>query len=65
MPVYHQVYSPGEFQFITASTYRRTPIFLSERFRNCFANRLEEVRAKFHFLLVGWVLMPDHFVSAT
>ena len=58
VPVYHQVYSPGELQFITASTYRRTPIFLSDRFRNCFANRREEVQAKFHFLLAGWVLMP-------
>ena len=61
VPVYHQVYSPGELQFITASTYRRTPIFLSDRFRRCFANRLEGVREKFRFLLVGWVLMPDHF----
>ena len=61
MPVYHQVYSPGELQFITASTYRRAPIFLSDRSRKCCTNRLEEVRQKFHCLLVGWVLMPDHF----
>ncbi len=24
-PVYHEVYSPGELRFITASTYRGTP----------------------------------------
>ncbi len=61
MPVYHQFYSPGELQFITASTYRRAPIFLSDRFRRCFAKRLDELREKFRFLLLDWVLMPDHF----
>ena len=33
MPFYHRVYRRGELQFITASTYRRTPLFLSDRFR--------------------------------
>ena len=61
MPFYHRVYSPGELQFITASTYRRTPLFLSNRFQRCFIERLEEVRQELHFLLIGWVLMPDHF----
>lgn len=61
MPLYHRVYSPGEFQFITASTYRRTPLFLSDHFRRCFVHRLEEVRQELHFLLAGWVLMPEHF----
>jgi REP element-mobilizing transposase RayT len=31
MPIYHRTYSPGELQFITTSTYRRTPVFLSPR----------------------------------
>ena len=61
MPFYHRVYSPGELQFITTSTYRRTPLFLSDRFRRCFVQRLEEVRQELHFLLIGWVLMPEHF----
>jgi len=43
VPLYHRVYSPGQLQFITTSTYRRTPLFLSERFRRCFVQRLEEV----------------------
>jgi hypothetical protein len=42
MPFYHRVYSPGELQFITPSTYRRTPLFLSDRFR--LVQRLREVR---------------------
>ena len=61
MPRYHRFYSPGTLQFITASTYRRTPIFRSERFRQCFVQRLDEVRQQLHFLLIGWVLMPEHF----
>jgi putative transposase len=61
MPFYHRVYSPGRLQFVTTSTYRRTPLFLSDRFRRCFVQRLEEVRLEWHFLLIGWVLMPEHF----
>ena len=61
MPRYHRFYSPGTLQFITASTYRRTPIFRSERFRQCFVQRLDEVRQQLHFLLIGWVLMAEHF----
>ena len=61
MPFYHRVYTPGQLQFITASTYRRTPLFLSNPIRRCFVLKLEEVRQELHFLLVGWVLMPDHF----
>jgi len=61
MPLYHRVYSPGELQFITTSTYRRTFLFLADRFRRCFVQRLDEVRQELHFLLIGWVLMPEHF----
>jgi len=46
MPIYHRTYSPGELQFITTSTYRRTPVFLSPRFCHYFVQRLEEVRQK-------------------
>lgn len=61
MPLYRRIYTPGQMQFITASTYRRTPLFLSGRFCRCFVQRLEEVRREEHFRLAGWVLMPDHF----
>ena len=61
MPFYHRTYNRGELQFIPSSTYRRAPLFLSERFRRCFVQRLEEVRQELKFLLIGWVLMPEHF----
>ena len=61
MPLYHRSYSPGQLQFITTSTYRRAPLFFSERFCRCFVERLEEGRQELKFLLIGWVLMPEHF----
>jgi hypothetical protein len=36
MPLDHR----GQWQFITASMYRRTPLFLSNRFRHCFVHKL-------------------------
>jgi REP-associated tyrosine transposase len=59
MPLYHRVYTPGQVQFITASTYCRAPLFRSERFCRAFVQRLEEVRQEWRFRLAGWVLMPD------
>jgi putative transposase len=61
MPFYKRIYGAGELQFITTSTYRRAPLFRSERLCRCFVQRLKEVRQQFQFLLIGWVLMPDHF----
>src|SRR3990172_5632537 len=61
MPFYKRHYSPGQLQFITTSTYRRAPLFLSERFRRGFVETLAELRKEMVFLLVGWGLMPDHF----
>ena len=61
MPFYKRNYSPGQLQFITTGTYHRAPLFLSERFCRCFVQRLAEVRQGLKFLLLGWVLMPEHF----
>jgi REP element-mobilizing transposase RayT len=60
-PFYRRFYSPAKLQFITASTYRRAPVFLSEGFYRCFVPRLAKVRQELSFLLIGWALMPDHF----
>jgi len=65
MPIYHRTYSPGELQFINTSVYRRAPVFCSPRFCHYFSERLEEIRQKMHCLLVGWVLMPEHFHTYT
>jgi REP-associated tyrosine transposase len=54
-------YIPGELQFITSSIYRRTPVFRSEPCCRCFVDALADVRKSTGFLLIGWVLMPEHF----
>jgi hypothetical protein len=36
--------SIGQLQFITASTYRRAPVFLSDRFRRCPVQTLSQPR---------------------
>src|SRR5947208_9563960 len=54
-------FASGQLQFITASTYRRAPLFLSSRFCRIFVAALEEDRREFEFRLLGWVPMPDHF----
>ncbi len=61
MPYHKRHYSRGQLQFITTSTYRRAPLFLSDRFRRCFAETLARARRETKFLVIGWVLMPDHF----
>jgi len=61
MPFYQRHYSPGQLQFVTTSTYRRVPLFLSERFRRGFVETLRRLRQEMGFLLLGWVLMPEHF----
>ncbi len=51
MPLCHHHYGPGQLQFITSSTYRRLPIFLSLDHRPLFVQSLRAARAKFHFAL--------------
>ena len=61
MPIYHRQFNPGELQFVTSSTYRRTPLFRSETLAENFSNTLAKLRDDMGFGLQGWVLMPDHF----
>jgi putative transposase len=61
VPVYHRYFAPGQLQFITTSTYRRVPVFLNPEYCQLFVDALRAVRSRLDFLLIGWVLMPDHF----
>ena len=54
-------FAPGQLQFITASTYRRVPLFLSPKFCGELVKALEAVRGELSFRLLGWVLMPERF----
>ncbi len=53
-------YGQGHLHFITASCVRRRPLLGIPEARNCFVRILDEVRARYLFGLVGYVVMPEH-----
>ncbi|MDE3137802.1 MAG: transposase [Acidobacteriota bacterium] len=53
-------YGRGDLHFITFGCYRRLPLLGSARARNALVKALEEVRQKYSFPLVGYVVMPEH-----
>jgi putative transposase len=54
-------YGSGDLHFITASCYRRHPLLASASRRDLFIKVLEQVRRRYQFVLVGYVVMPAHF----
>jgi putative transposase len=54
-------YGGGNLHFITCSCYRRMAFFRTARARDVFLKVLAEVRDRYHFALVGCVVMPEHF----
>ncbi|HKM84479.1 MAG TPA: transposase [Candidatus Acidoferrum sp.] len=53
-------YGRGHLHFLTFSCYRRLPLLKTMRARNLFVRELARVRAEYGFLLVGYVVMPEH-----
>jgi len=53
-------YGRKDLHFITFSCYQRKPLLDSAHARNMFVRILGEVRERYPFLLVGYVLMPEH-----
>ena len=53
-------YSQGDLHFITSSCYRRKPLLGTARARDIFLELLEEVRRRFRFDVIGYVVMPEH-----
>jgi putative transposase len=56
----HRYYGAGFLHFITTSCYRRLPLLGRARARDLFVAVLEEVRRRYHFVVVGFVVMPEH-----
>ena len=54
-------YGNGDLHFITASCYRRQPLLESEYRKDLFVTVLEQVRQRYKFVVVGYVVMPEHF----
>jgi putative transposase len=53
-------YGAGDLHFITCSCYRRQPLLGTPRRRDLFLTVLERVRRRYQFVVVGYVVMPEH-----
>jgi putative transposase len=53
-------YGQGDLHFITFCCYHRRRYLETVRARNLFLKVLGEVRSKYQFQLIGYVLMPEH-----
>lgn len=59
-PQPHRYYGAGYLHFITTSCYQRRPLLGSRGNRDLFLQVLEQVRRRYHFVVVGYVVMPEH-----
>ncbi len=55
-----RLYGRGDLHFITFSCYRRRPFLGTPRARHRFVKILDQVRTRYRFLLIGYVVMPEH-----
>jgi REP element-mobilizing transposase RayT len=60
MPRQHHYYEGNHLHYLTTSTYRRARLFDSERFKTQFIRTFSELRTEMKFLIIGYVLMPEH-----
>jgi putative transposase len=53
-------YGRRDLHFVTFSCYRRRPYLGTRRARDRFVRVLDQVRARWQFPLIGYVVMPEH-----
>jgi putative transposase len=51
----------GHLHFITCSCYHRLPLLGKPGRRTLFLELLEQTRQRYDFVVVGYVVMPEHF----
>jgi putative transposase len=56
----HRSYGAHHLHFITCSCYRRLPFLDTARARDRFLSILEQTRQRYRFVVVGYVVMPEH-----
>jgi putative transposase len=56
----HRTYGAHHLHFITCSCYRRLPFLSTARSRHRFLSIMEQTRQKYRFVVVGYVVMPEH-----
>jgi putative transposase len=49
-----------DLHFITCSCYRRQPLLGSANHRDLFLKVLEQVRQRYQWVVIGYVVMPEH-----
>ena len=59
-PRLHRFYGAGYLHFITTSCSQRRPLLGSSSSRDMFLQVLEQVRRRYAFVVVGYVVMPEH-----
>jgi len=57
----YRIYGRQDLHFITCSCYRRQPRLGTPERRDLFLRVLEAARQRYRFVVVGYVLMPEHF----
>jgi putative transposase len=53
-------YGTGGLHFITCSCYRREPVLGIPARRDLLLTVLEQVRNRYRFVVIGYVVMPEH-----
>jgi len=53
-------YGGGDLHYITCSCYQRQPFLGTASRRDLFLKIFEQVRQKYEFQVVGYVVMPEH-----
>ena len=53
-------YGAGHLHFITTSCYRRLALLEKPQHRDLLLEVLERERWRYHFVVVGYVIMPEH-----
>jgi REP-associated tyrosine transposase len=53
-------YGAGYLHFITTSCYHRLPLLQKPPNRDLLLEVLEQVRRRYRFVVVGYVVMPEH-----
>ena len=56
----NRCYGQGYLHYITTSCYQRRPLLEAASRRDLFLEVLEHVRRRYHFVVVGYVVMPEH-----
>ncbi len=54
-------YGAGDFHFITCSCYQRQSLLGTSHRRDLLLDVLESVRSRYRMVVLGYVVMPEHF----